>query len=107
MDEFEQYLMCIKDVSPALVETVLSTYKICHQDEPDGNSDFASGFTVSDDGLLFQRQPDTYLLGRANVPSLLNHPQGFSSPIAGPSRSHDSNVQNIALESNLGKQVQN
>jgi len=64
MDEFEQYLDEIHDSSPALVEAVLAAYKICHQSEPDGNSDFASDFTISDDGLFFQRQPDTYLLGR-------------------------------------------
>lgn len=102
MDEFERYLDEIHDSSPALVEAVLAAYKICHQGEPDGNSDFASGFTVSDDGLFFQRQPDTYLLGRANVPSLLNHPQGFSSPIAGPSRLHDSNNSNIVMEGRNG-----
>lgn len=102
MDEFEQYLDEIHDSSPALVEAVLAAYKICHQSEPDGNSDFASGFTISDDGLFFQRQPDTYLLGRANVPSLLNHPQGFASPIAGPSRLHDSNNSNIVMEGRNG-----
>ncbi|MBR4915713.1 MAG: hypothetical protein IKZ45_01340 [Fibrobacter sp.] len=59
MDEFERYLLGLKVAPTIMVEAVLAAYKICHQGEPDGNSDFASGFTISDDGLFFQRQSDS------------------------------------------------
>lgn len=104
MDAVEQYIISRRDIPPALVEALLEAYKICHQDEPDGNIERASDFPISDDGLYFQRQSDACLIGRANVPSLLNPPQGFSSPIAGPSRLHDSSTTNIVFESNSGKQ---
>ena len=37
MDTVEQYIKSRRDIPPALVEALLEAYKICHQDEPDGN----------------------------------------------------------------------
>lgn len=45
MDEFERYLLELKDAPAILVEAVLAAYKICHQDEPDGKC--GSGSLVS------------------------------------------------------------
>lgn len=77
-------------------------YKISHS-VTSGNIERTSGFKFSDDGLFFQHQPDVCLSGRAGVPSLLNHPQRLSSPIAGPSHLHDSDNLNIVIESISGK----
>lgn len=45
MDEFERYLLGLKDAPSILVEAVLTAYKICHQGEPSGKC--GSGSLVS------------------------------------------------------------